>query len=529
LDHEQKHHARSLVLVTVDCLRADHCGFYGYSRPTTPFLDALASESYVVPTAIVGGAPTYYSLPTIFASRTPMALGRDVVGLAPGETTLATTLRDSGYATAAFSASNPYISPRFGYDQGFDLFRDFLDFDGQSSEDECPPSSPVQPPQPDSGHASQKLLILAGHDANSDAVAPKLTRRKVKDAIGRVASTLGFSQLYNDLYFQYRMKIAPPVTTMTALRRYPAADILIDQAESWLASVGSRPFFLWLHLMDPHAPYYPPNDAFHYLTGREIDPKRARYVNECWNRLDQEAGRLNGKRNEILQLYDAGIRWVDTQTCRLVDVLRRLGLWDDCVFALTADHGEEFLEHAGRFHAPVRLSEEIVRVPLLIRVPGEPSAPGYAAVVPSSPMSHLHLAPTLLDAMGMPSPSAFQGRTLWKYLQNGIRWDDPAIIECVYGCTNPFRPENRNNPTLLAVRGTRFKLVMRLEPDAKEQIYDLEVDPAELQPNADWQPIGPRKQLLLAASEFLHRTTGRSDPKLRLRARLRDLREEILH
>jgi arylsulfatase A-like enzyme len=527
LDHKRKHE-RSLVLVTVDCLRADHCGFYGYSRPTTPFLDSLASESYVVPTAIVGGAPTYYSLPTILASRMPMALGRDVVGLAPGETTLATTLRDSGYATAAFSASNPYISPRFGYDQGFDLFRDFLDCNGQSSEDECTPSSP---PQPNSGHASQKWLTLSGDGVNSDAVAvaSKLTRRKVNEGIRRVASTLGLSQLYNHLYFEYCMKTAPNVTTMAALRRYPAADILVDKAESWLASLGSRPFFLWLHLMDPHAPYYPPNDAFRYLTGRESDPGRARYVNEYWNRLDQPVGTVRRKRNEILQLYDAGIRWVDIQTCRLIDVLRRLGFWDDCVFALTADHGEEFLEHAGRFHAPVRLSEEIVRVPLLIRVPGDPSTADRATVVPSSPMSHLHLAPTLLDAMGMPSPSAFQGRTLWKYLQNGIGWDEPALIECVYGCTNPFRPESRNKPTLLGVRGARFKLVMRLEPDAKEQVYDLEADPAELHPNGAWQAIGPRKQLLLAASEFVHRTTGRPDMKLRLRARLRDLREEMSH
>ena len=101
---------RSLVLITVDCLRADHCGFYGYARPTTPFLDSLALESFVVPSAIVGGAPTYYSFPAILASRMPLALGRDVIGLAPGESTLATALRESGYATAAFSAANPYLS-----------------------------------------------------------------------------------------------------------------------------------------------------------------------------------------------------------------------------------------------------------------------------------------------------------------------------------------------------------------------------------------------------------------------------------
>ena len=83
--------------------------------PTTPFLDFLAAESFAVPNAIVAGAPTYYSLPSVLASRYPLALGRDVLGIAPDEPTLASALKDAGYATAAFAAGNPYISSRFGY------------------------------------------------------------------------------------------------------------------------------------------------------------------------------------------------------------------------------------------------------------------------------------------------------------------------------------------------------------------------------------------------------------------------------
>ena len=117
---------RSLILITVDCLRADHVGFLGYNRPTTPFLDFLAEESVFFCNAIVAGAPTYYSFPAIMASRHPLALGRDVVGLAPNEETLTMTLKREGYATAAFLAGNPYLSPRFGYDNGFDVFLDHL-------------------------------------------------------------------------------------------------------------------------------------------------------------------------------------------------------------------------------------------------------------------------------------------------------------------------------------------------------------------------------------------------------------------
>jgi arylsulfatase A-like enzyme len=220
--------ARSLVLITVDCLRADHCGFYGYARPTTPFLDALASESIVVPTAFVAGAPTYYSLPAIFASRMPLALGRDVVGLAPGEETLATTLRQAGYATAAFSAANPYISPRFGYDQGFEVFRDFLDFDTAAT-----PGSDVAKSLED-GHI----------------------RGTLNRWLRKSSQAVGVNQLYDEFYFQYRARIAAPaIGSLDELRKYPSADVVVGAAESWLESIDSRPFFLWIHLMDPQHPY----------------------------------------------------------------------------------------------------------------------------------------------------------------------------------------------------------------------------------------------------------------------------------
>jgi arylsulfatase A-like enzyme len=485
---------RSLLLITVDCLRADHCGLYGYSRPTTPFLDSLAPESFVVPAAIVGGAPTYYSLPAILASRMPLALGRDVIGLAPGESTLAAVLRESGYATAAFVAANPYISPRFGYDQGFEVFRDFLDFETQST-----PSS------------------TAPQTMAADSVRGKLNRK-----IKGLAGTLGLSRLYNELYFQYCMSIAPPAQSVDALRRFPAADVLVEQAQSWLESVGQRPFFLWLHLMDPHSPYYPSNEAFREVAGRGMEPSRARYLNEFWNRSDLGPSALSPKRKEIVQLYDACIRWADRQIGRLVDGLKQRHRWGDCVFALTADHGEEFLEHGGRYHAPVRLNEEIVRVPLLIRVPE-----WQRAKVPASPMSHLHLAPTLLEIMGLPAPSAFHGRSLWTNLQRGIAWEDAAIMECSYGCTNPFRTESRGASRLLGIRERRFKLVMRIEPGTVEEVYDLETDPGETHPVAGGLAIETRKRLLRAAHEHIAKTVAARDPGLRLQARLRALRLEL--
>jgi arylsulfatase A-like enzyme len=484
----------SLVLITVDCLRADHCGFYGYSRPTTPFLDSLAAESVVVPTAVIAGGPTYYSFPAILASRMPLALGRDVIGVAPGEDTLATSLHESGYATGAFTAANPYISARFGYDQGFDVFRDFNDF---GADRQGPP------------RANQQQLSI------NDTSRGKLNR-----GVKGMAASLGLSKLYDELYFQYCARIASsPVRRVEALRRFPGADVLVDQTQTWLASAGQRPFFLWLHLMEPHSPYCPPVDAYQDVTGRTLSPARTRYLNDFWNRSDLKAAGLRRHRDAIVELYDAGIRAADRQIARLVHHLKSLGLWDDCVLVLTADHGEEFLEHGGRYHSPTGLAEEIVRVPLMIRVPGQSKAE-----VPTSPFSHLHLAPTLLELLEVKAPTGFRGRSLWRNLKEAIPWDDPAMMECSYGCTNPFRAEDRMGARLIGVHDRRYKLVFRLEHGATEALYDLQTDPAEQSPLNSGSESEIRRRFLQIAREELGKLARERDPVARLRSRLRDFR-----
>ncbi|MGA9472831.1 MAG: sulfatase [Terriglobales bacterium] len=500
---------KSLVLITVDCLRADHCGFYGYPQATTPFLDKLAAESFVVPTAVVAGAPTYYSLPAVLASRAPLALGRDVIGLAPGESTLATALREAGYATAGFSAANPYIAARFGYEQGFEVFEDFLDFDAAGSRDPVT-NTPAIP----------NSAIQSSGDSST-------SRSKLNQALKSTAQAVGLGSLYDELYFQYCLRVASSkVESVDALRRFPAADALVDRALAWL-TLQRQPFFLWLHLMDPHSPYYPSAPAYRDLTGREISATEARYVNEFWNRSDLKPARLKRKRDSVVELYDGGIRAMDAQMARLVSHLKQSGLWNDCVFVLTADHGEEFLDHGRRYHAPINLHEEITRVPLMIRAPDSSKKE-----VSKAPFSHLHLAPTLLEILNVPAPGSFQGTSLWRRLQQGdlqldVPWDDPAITECVYGCTNPLRSQDRLGARLLSARSGRHKLTMRIEPGAVEQLYDLEADPHEERPLAPGAQMEVRRRLLHAVRSHMHKISGQRNATMRLKARLRDLRIEL--
>jgi arylsulfatase A-like enzyme len=483
---------KSIVLITVDCLRADHVGFMGYDRPTTPFLDALSREALVFPAAIVAGAPTYYSLPAFLASRYPLALGRDVLGIAPEETTLPSHLKRAGYSTACFSAANPYISARFGYQQGFDVFNDFL------GEDVQPLSSETLSP------------VSAGW--------PSRLNRKLQ----QISSAVDLLRpVYDELYFRYCQRVSPVPASLDALRRFPAADVIVDHACEWLASSSDQPFFLWLHLMDPHSPYYPKEEATSLMGSDPVTSNRARYLNSYWNRSDLGPRRFTQHQADVLDLYDAGIRWADTQVQRLVAALQRMNRWDDCIFALTADHGEEFLDHGGRYHPPSTLMEELIHVPLLLRAPGS-----YNRTLSGAPFSMIHLAPTLLDAAGLSIPPEFQGRSHWQELNDGSNVDGIAISECVAGCTNPFHLDNRSGPRTLAIRDSRFKMVLTFRPP-EERLYDLEKDPKELAPVDLAAHKQVRRKFLEIAREHLQHSLANRDSNLRLHARLRQLRLEL--
>lgn len=493
---------KSILLVTVDCLRADHVGFMGYHRPTTPFLDSLAAENFVFPAAIVAGAPTYYSFPSILASRYPLALGRDILGLGPGEPTLASVLKQAGYATAGFAAANPYISRRFGYERGFDTFRDFLETDRNCGE-----------PDAHSGN----IQTGAASDSWPNRVNRKL--QEMRPALG----PLGL--IYDELYFQYCQRSTPVADSLDALRRFPAADVIVDEASRWLDTIGKQPFFLWLHLMDPHSPYYPKEEALAWMGQSPLSPFRARYLNSFWNRSDIGPMRLARHRDDVVALYDAGVRWADKQIGRLVERLRQSRRWEQCIFAFTADHGEEFLDHGGRYHQPSHLMEELIHVPLLLRVPDWPKNDQPKKELSKAPFSLLHLAPTLLDAAGLGARSAFEGKSFWPRLFSAGAYDEVAISECVAGCNNPFHPENRLGPRVLSVRESRYKLVLHFNPTA-ENLYDLEADPGEQAPLAPSAQKPVRRRLLEIAREHLRHSLEGRDAQQRMRARSYELRLE---
>jgi arylsulfatase A-like enzyme len=482
---------RSLVLITIDCLRADHVGHLGYERPTTPFLDCLAKQSIVFRNAIAAGTPTYYSLPALLASRYPLALGRDLIGVAPDESTIASVLQESGFATAAFSAGNPYISAQFGYERGFDVFCDFLH----------------------------------DHELESQPVVQRTSalRSRANQFVSRMCHALSpLGSAYDELYFQYcQRRAAGRDDSLDSLRRFPSAEIVVDRALGWLNENSGRPFLMWLHLMDPHAPYFPKSEALKLMGDGQFAADEARYLNSYWARGDLGHRRLKKNKDHIIKLYDAGIRWVDEQVRRLTEKLVELNVWDQCALAVTADHGEEFLDHGGRFHVPVKLTQELVHVPLLLRVPD------CAHAHVEQPISLMDLAPTLLEILELPLPADFHGRSCWTRLGKA-GWDGPAITEAIYECSNPFHRENRTGPRMLAVRKGNYKLVINFSLGT-EEFFDLQSDPHERNPIPSHLENRVHRDLLECARKHLAESHKSRDFDRRNASLLRDLRLEWAH
>jgi arylsulfatase A-like enzyme len=480
-----------LILITVDCLRADRVAQSGNHRAITPFLDSLADESFVFRNAYASGIPTYYSLPSLLASRYPLALGRDAIGIAPGESTIATELKECGFQSAAFVAGNPYVCAEHGYDSGFDVFQNCLSADEiEFAEDKnCSPHKSLR------GRAN-RLISKACHGL---------------PALGAA---------YDEIYFQYCQKaVRNDSSSFDNLRRFPSADVIVDRAIAWLQQNCAAPFFLWLHLMDPHAPYYPKAEALQEM-GSELDLAEARRLNSLWAREDLSSRRLLKSRESVESLYDSGVRWADRQIGRLANRLVELNLWDQCALAVTADHGEEFLDHGGKFHPPVNLYEEIIRVPLLMRVPGHPKGRDV-----KHPIGLIDLAPTLFDTLDIPVPASFRGRSCWQKLKNNQGWEWPVVTECAYGCTNPFRTETRLSSRLLAVRKGEYKLAMNLATGS-DHLFELSSDPGEVSPVPVGTASDVRKQLLECAKKHIAESLKSRDMDLRFAARVRELRAQ---
>ncbi len=190
--------------------------------------------------------------------------------------------------------------------------------------------------------------------------------------------------------------------------RLRRADASVDQLLERLGGL-EPPFFVMLHLFDPHLAYDPPAT----FRGRFSQGAPTDYPVRDLASIRQRAGSFPEAENHFIQAaYDEEIAFVDEQLGRLFDALDRRGSQDRMLIVITSDHGEEFFEHGGFEHGH-SLHQEVARVPLLAR--GPRVHPGRSSL----PVSLADLAPTILDAFSLPPLSPADGVSLWSLLTGG--------------------------------------------------------------------------------------------------------------
>ncbi len=299
--------APSVILISVDTLRADHVGYMG-GPARTPTMNALADESWVFESAYSVAPWTRPSFASFFSSRYPSEMGvaraPSLFGSAlkvipfrwaPDAPLLGELLRDHGYATGAVVA-NPNLSVEAGAARGFDAFYN---------------------------------CQLAGD------------RKFWPGDIGRAVYLAGF-----------------PTPIWTDFER--ADTIAVNGTRLLNALVGANgPVLAWLHFMDPHDPYDSP----------QAEPDEAVDMTMADANRGFSFGSA-AERTRARRAYVAEIEYFDDWLGDVVDALHRSGMWDRSVVVFWSDHGEEFWEHERWGHGQ-SLHNELLHVPLMIHLPGQ--------------------------------------------------------------------------------------------------------------------------------------------------------------
>lgn len=227
--------------------------------------------------------------------------------------------------------------------------------------------------------------------------------------------------------------------------------LVVDVALKWLSGHTSRPFFCWVHLYDPHAPFEGHAETF-------------------GDRFRERP-------------YDGDIAFADLHVGRLVAFLKERGLYEQTMIVVVGDHGEGFGEHTELEHG-FMLYNSTLRVPLIITNPGTGKA-GYR--VPN-PVSLVDIVPTVLDSLRIP----LSGRVSGVSLQNGLKGLPIEPRDCYSETDSPFVAFGW--APLRSVTTDRWKYVHT----TRDELYDLRQDPLELNNLADSQPeqLEEMRQLL---------------------------------
>ena len=433
----------NVILITIDSLRADHLGCYGYYKKITPKLDELAENGIIFTHAFSNGPETTASFPSILTSTYPLMYEVSKQQLSKHRIMISEVLREAGYSTAGVNW-NPNLSSYYGYDRGFEYFKNFFEDYRRLRIPEFT----------NSGNFAKGLISIM--------------EKKIKKVFSDSSILYKFlSRFYSEIWRRSQEKIYLKISVE---QKNINAEVINKEAISWLKEKGNNKFFLWIHYMDVHFPYLPSSKYLNY-NKREVISLNRKIIHQ-YNIKDNLTNISESELKQTIELYDAEIRYVDDSVAMFLDEVEKLGLLANTLIILTADHGDEFLEHGDTFHVQ-KLYDELLRVPLIFYAP----EPDKNKVIDDL-VSLLDLSPTILDILDIEKPKKWLGESLLPLIKGDKRRANNAVTSEV-SCPNGKRR--------ISYRMKKWKLIWDEERDFYE-LYDLEKDSKELKNIAEEKP-----------------------------------------
>ena len=313
-------------------------------------------------------------------------------------------------------------------------------------------------------------------------------------ANGNVSATFGFHHGFEEFSLMGRYDA-------------PAAEVQ-GVALAWIAAQdSSHPIFLYIHTIDPHAPYGPTDRFFSAaVSGSAGDPVgTVPFMRQLAASKDEPDPALA---QTLIEMYDSEIESNDHQFSQLLEHLKQSGLYDQALILVTSDHGEEFYDHGSWTHGRT-LYQEMLHIPLLVKFP-ENWAAGTRV---HHTVQHIDLLPTILDYLAIPPPPELQGRSLLCTV------DQTSAIpsaSCNEVAPRPvFASVHYHNNHRQSVLLDGWKLILRSADrlDRQAELFDLRVDPLERENLAGRYPIrvGYLTSLIRAELRSRH-TAGGTQP-----------------
>jgi len=392
----------NVLMITIDSLRADHLGCYGYQHHTSPNIDQLASEGVLAERFLCSSIPTHPSYTTLYTGQHAIRhkivahAGKNV--LAREAPFLSELFMDAGYNTCA---ADNLMRARLWFGRGYEYYID----------------SSIRRPL---------VVNVSCEDINARTI-------------------------------------------------------------HWLRTHPDEPFFLFLHYWDPHYPFTPPPSYRHlfYDGANPTDPDN-HTLDKWWEYPFGSIARDTWLRTPdgpitdpdyVMALYDQEIRYLDDHLPELLEALDVLGLTENTLVFLVADHGESMTEH-GIFYEHHGLYDCVLHVPMIARLPGRIKE---ETRLPQILQMH-DVAPTILEAAGLPIPEEMDGHSFWPLLTGeGQVGGYKSVISLESSWQSKW-----------SLRTDRYKFILSRVPDfygnPLQELFDLAIDPQEEHNLAEEQP-----------------------------------------